>query len=143
MEGGNSEFVNFTLPTIKAFLEACSHNVPGNKQYLVARAIGIGCPKTLFLRTCDLLVSQKTTQRHLFSPFIPFPQYFLQLQQYWHLYCFAILGLTSTVIHSVKQRLLRNQPRSALRHSLYLCFAESPNSSTQQQIIHQWNKEKN
>ena len=40
---------------------------------------------------------------------------FLQLQQYWHLYCFAILGSTSTVIHSVKQRLLRNRPGSALR----------------------------
>ena len=71
MKGGNSEFVNFTLPTIKAFLEACSHNVPGNKQYLVARAIGIGCPKTLFLRTCDLLVSQKMTQRHLFFTLHP------------------------------------------------------------------------
>ena len=68
MEGGDtdSEFANFTLPTLKAFLEAHSHNVSGNKQYLVARAIEIGCPKMLFLRTCDLLVSPKTTQRHLF-----------------------------------------------------------------------------
>ena len=32
MEGGNSEFANFTLPSLKAFLEACSHNVSGNKQ---------------------------------------------------------------------------------------------------------------
>ena len=31
MEGSDSEFVNFTLPTLKAFLEACSHNVSGNK----------------------------------------------------------------------------------------------------------------
>ena len=66
-----------------------------------------------------------------------------------------ILGLTSTVIHRVKQRLLRNQPGSALQplatsctkdykaHSLYqTSFAESPNSGTQQQIVHQWNKEK-
>ena len=65
----------------------------------------------------------------------------MQLQQYWHFYCFAILSLTSTVIHSVKQRLLRNRPGSALRplatscakdykaHSLYqTSFAESPNS---------------
>ena len=37
------------------------------------------------------------------------------LQQYWHLYCFTILGSTSTVIHSVKQRLLKNRPRSALQ----------------------------
>ena len=32
MEGGDSEFANFTLPTLKAFFEACSHNVSGNKQ---------------------------------------------------------------------------------------------------------------
>ena len=32
MEGGDSEFANFTLPTLKAFLEACSQNVSGNKQ---------------------------------------------------------------------------------------------------------------
>ena len=32
MEGGDSEFVNFTLPTLKAFLEARSQNASGNKQ---------------------------------------------------------------------------------------------------------------
>ena len=32
MEGGDSEFANFTLITLKAFLEARSHNVSGNKQ---------------------------------------------------------------------------------------------------------------
>ena len=32
MEGGDSEFADFTLLTVKAFLEACSHNVSGNKQ---------------------------------------------------------------------------------------------------------------
>ena len=32
MEGGDSEFANFTLPTVKAFFEARSHNVSGNKQ---------------------------------------------------------------------------------------------------------------
>ena len=32
MEGGDSEFAIFTLPTLKAFLEARSHNVSGNKQ---------------------------------------------------------------------------------------------------------------
>ena len=31
-EGGDSEFANFTLPTLKAFLEARSQNVSGNKQ---------------------------------------------------------------------------------------------------------------
>ena len=32
MEDDDSEFVNFTLPTLKAFLEAHSQNVSGNKQ---------------------------------------------------------------------------------------------------------------
>ena len=32
MEGGDSEFANFTLPTLKAFLEARSQNVSGNKR---------------------------------------------------------------------------------------------------------------
>ena len=32
MEGGDSEFANFTLPTLKTFLETCSQNVSGNKQ---------------------------------------------------------------------------------------------------------------
>ena len=78
-EGGDSEFANFTLPTLEAYLEACSQNVSGNKQQLIARAIGR--PKTHFFppRTRDLLVSQKTTQGHFFSSFppsIPFPRYF-------------------------------------------------------------------
>ena len=40
MEGGDSEFANFTLPSLKAFLEARSHSLSGNKQQLVACAIG-------------------------------------------------------------------------------------------------------
>ena len=40
MEGGDSEFANFALPTLKKILEARSQNVSGNKQELVARAIG-------------------------------------------------------------------------------------------------------
>ena len=32
LEGSDSEFANFTLPTLKAFLEVRSHNVSGNKQ---------------------------------------------------------------------------------------------------------------
>ena len=62
MENGDSEFANFTLPTLKDFFEARSHNVSGNKQF-VARTLG--CPKTHFLlRTRDLLIRPKTTQRH-------------------------------------------------------------------------------
>ena len=76
MEGGNSEFANFTLPTLKAFLEARSQNVCDNKQQLVARAVG--CPKTLFFppRNRDLLVSQKNRRKDTFfpPPSIPFPR---------------------------------------------------------------------
>ena len=32
IEGGDSDFADFTLQTFKAFLEAHSHNVSGNKQ---------------------------------------------------------------------------------------------------------------
>ena len=32
MEGDDSEFANFTLPALKAYLEAHSQNVSGNKQ---------------------------------------------------------------------------------------------------------------
>ena len=64
-----------------------------------------------FPQTRNLLVSQKTTQT-FFHPPSPFPDNFLLLQQCWHLYCFAILGSTSIVIHCVKQRLLRKQPGS-------------------------------
>ena len=48
MDGGDTdrEFANFTLPSLKTFLEARSQNASGNKQYLVARAVG--CPKTYF-----------------------------------------------------------------------------------------------
>ena len=70
-------------------------------------------PQNIFFpRTRDLLVSQKTTKRHFFPPLIPFPLYFLQLQQWWQLYSFAVLDSASIVIHSVKQRLLRNRPGS-------------------------------
>ena len=32
MESSDSEFANFTLPTLKSFLEARSQNMSGNKQ---------------------------------------------------------------------------------------------------------------
>jgi len=32
MEGGDSEFAKFTVPTLRAFSKACSQNVSGNKQ---------------------------------------------------------------------------------------------------------------
>ena len=106
-------------------------------------------PKRIFFYELAILWSAKKRRKDtLFSPSIPFPQYFLQLQQYWHLYCFAILVSTSTVIHSVKQRLLRNRPGSALRplatsllkdykaHSLQqTSFAESPSTSHRQRGV--------
>jgi len=49
MEGDGSEFANFTLPILKTFLEACSHNV--------ARATG--CPKTHFLYELTIFWSAK------------------------------------------------------------------------------------
>ena len=60
-------------------------------------------------RSSDL---PKNDAKTLFSTLHPLSTVILQLQQWWHLYCFAILGSTSTVIHSVKQRLLRNRPGS-------------------------------
>ena len=54
MEGGDSEFVNFTLPTLKAFLEARSQNVSSNKQYLA-----IGSPKMRFFHEILIFWSAK------------------------------------------------------------------------------------
>ena len=126
MEGGDSEFVNFTLPTLKTFLEAHSQNVSGKKQ------------NTRFPQTCDLLVSQKMMQTLFSPPSIPLPRSFLQLQHWQHLHCFTILGSTSTVIHSVKQQIspevmLRSLATSCVKdykgHSLLqTSFTEPPNS---------------
>ena len=56
----------------------------------------------------ELAIFWSAKKRRGKDPFFPtlhlLSRWFLQLQQYWHLYCFAILGSTSTVIHSVKQR---------------------------------------
>ena len=43
MEGGDREFAKFRAPALKAFLTACGQSVSGNKQELVARAIGCPC----------------------------------------------------------------------------------------------------
>ena len=58
MKGGDSEFVKFTVPALKAFLKGCSQSVSGKKQEIVAHAVG--CPKN-FLSPCarNLLVSQE------------------------------------------------------------------------------------
>ena len=64
MEGGDREFVDFTLPTLKAFLEARSNNVSGNKQWLVACAIG--CPKTHFFYELAIFWSAKKLCKDFF-----------------------------------------------------------------------------
>ena len=70
-------------------------------------------PQTHFFHAFMIFWSaKKMMQRHFFPPSIPFPGYFLQLQQQWQMHCFSILGSTSIVIHSVKQHLLRNQTGS-------------------------------
>ena len=64
MEGGDSEFANFTLPTLKTFLEAHSQNV---WQQAVTCCSCYRMPQnTFFPWTRDLLVSQKMMQRHFF-----------------------------------------------------------------------------
>ena len=67
MEGGDSEFANFILPKLKAFFEARSHNVSGNKKAITCCSCYRIPQNAFFLRTRDLLVSQKTTQRHFVS----------------------------------------------------------------------------
>ena len=51
-----SEFANFTVPTLKAFLKACSQSVSGNKQKFVLRATIMLPPKCIFPCTHDLLL---------------------------------------------------------------------------------------
>ena len=70
IEGGDSEFADFTLPALKAFLEACSHNVSGNKQYVVTRAIG--CPKMHFFYELAIWSAKNDAKTLFFHPPSPF-----------------------------------------------------------------------
>ena len=65
MEGGDSEFVKFTLLTLKAILKARSQNVSGDKQQLVAHAIG--CPKLHFSTNLCFSGQLKNDVKTLFS----------------------------------------------------------------------------
>jgi len=70
MKGSDGEFANFTLPTLKAFLEACSRHASGNKQQIVAH--DIVCPKTHFFHEIVIFwLAKKMTQKHLFSSLHP------------------------------------------------------------------------
>ena len=86
MEGGDSEFANLRI---------------------------LHCQDTAVVRMClatskNLLLVLKDAPKHIFFT----NSWSFGQQHCWHLYCFATLGSTSIVIHSVKQRLLRNRPRS-------------------------------
>ena len=110
------DFCPASLKSLGCFHFRCvlSSQWKSERVWQQARTCCLSCrmPQNAFFpQTCDL-VSQKMTQRHFFPPSIPFPGYFLQLQQQWQMHCFSILGSTSIVIHSVKQHLLRNQPGS-------------------------------
>ena len=67
MEGGDSEFANFTVPTLKAFLEARSQNVTVWQEAITCCSCYRMPQNAFFPRTRDLLVSPKKTQRHFFS----------------------------------------------------------------------------
>ena len=62
MEGGDSEFVNFTLPTLKTFLEKWMCLATSNNLLLVLLCYRVP-PIAFFPGTRDL-VSQKMMQRH-------------------------------------------------------------------------------
>ena len=90
------------MPTLKAFLKVLSQNVSGNKQKLVAHAIG--CPKMHFYTNSRSSEQPRSDAKTLFfHPPPSFPVNFLQLQQCWHLYCVTILGSTSIVIHAYSE----------------------------------------
>ena len=66
MEGSDSEFAHFTLPTLKTFLEAHSQKVSGNKQKLVAHAIG--CPKPHFFHELAIFRTAKKQCKEISPP---------------------------------------------------------------------------
>ena len=62
-EGGDSESVNFTLPTLKTFLEVCSQKVSGHKPV----ACAIGFPKMHFFHEIVIFRSAKKRHKDIFS----------------------------------------------------------------------------
>ena len=57
MEGGDGKFAKVTVSASEAFLKACSQNVSGNKQELVARAVEL----VFFLWPCFIPVFVQLT----------------------------------------------------------------------------------
>ena len=68
MEGSDSESAKFTVPTLKAFLKAHSQNVSGNKQTIIARAIG--CHKMQFFHALVIIWSAEKCILYHLSPVI-------------------------------------------------------------------------
>ena len=68
MEGSDSEFVNFTLPTLKAFLEA---ECVWQKAITCCSCYRMPTKRTFSPQNRDLLVSQETMQRHFFPTLHP------------------------------------------------------------------------
>ena len=68
MKGDDNKFVQFTAPTLKAFLKARSQNVSGKKQQLVARATGR--PKTYFFHELAIFWSAEDRCKEFFFPIL-------------------------------------------------------------------------
>ena len=68
MEGGDSEFVNFTLLTLKAFLEASSQNVSGFNNLLLVLKDAPKQKNSMKLRTSG---QPKNDAKKLFSTLHP------------------------------------------------------------------------
>ena len=89
--------VNFTLPTLKAFLEAY-RNVSGNKQ-LTCCSCYMMPQNTFSHHKIVIFWSAKKQCKDTFPPTLhPLCQLLLELQQWWHLYCSAILGSSASIL---------------------------------------------
>ena len=104
MEGGDSTFEKFTVPTLKAFLKARIQSVPGNKRERVARAVGFRNTHSSHVLAI-FWSAGKRCKDNIAQILCHLPAVFLANVTVLtlFLYYFAILGSTSIVIHSVNQ----------------------------------------
>ena len=110
MEGGDSEFANFTLPTLKIFLEARSQNVSGDTQWLLAHAVG--CPKThFFSHELSIFWSAKKRRKDTFSPHPPSPSPVIFASA--TVVAFVLLRNSRSNFHRYTQREATPTPKSA------------------------------
>ena len=116
MEGGDSEIAKSTLPTLRAFLKARSQEFIWQLAKTCCSCYRM--PPNAFFSQALVIWSDrkndaKTPLPPPHRPRSPFPCNSCKRSSVGILYCFAILGSASTVIHSVKQHLLRNRPENA------------------------------